>query len=356
MRRLPAPRLASLEVFSSCLLAVLAIPALGCSAVVINGEGNGGAEGATTSAATTHAATTPAATTAADATTQIATTGTDAATVATTNAISVTVGSTATSVPGGRPFLVDDTIRQARVVTRGDWSAPCTTPKVDMSDAIRATLAASWEEIARMEHASIAAFARFALQLLAIGAPAELVAGAQAAMADEIAHARLAFALAGAYRGEAIGPGPLDVTGALDGADDVRQIFSLLIREGCVGETVAALEAGELAETCEDASPRRVLAQIAADETRHAELAWRTVRWGLEAFGDYVRAAIAQELLVLEAELAGSEASVASRDDEALARHGIATPGYRDGLRREALARSVVPCLRAVLEAERLAA
>lgn len=39
MRNLQSPRLSSLEVFSSCLLAVLGVPALGCSAVVKDGAG-----------------------------------------------------------------------------------------------------------------------------------------------------------------------------------------------------------------------------------------------------------------------------------------------------------------------------
>jgi hypothetical protein len=49
-----------------------------------------------------------------------------------------------------------------------------------------------------MEHASVAAFARFTLDLLALGAPADLVQSAQQALGDEIAHAELCFGLAGA--------------------------------------------------------------------------------------------------------------------------------------------------------------
>ena len=52
----------------------------------------------------------------------------------------------------------------------------------------RARLGVAWLEIARMEHASIAAFARFALQLLAVGAPPDLILAGQRAMADETNH------------------------------------------------------------------------------------------------------------------------------------------------------------------------
>jgi hypothetical protein len=52
------------------------------------------------------------------------------------------------------------------------------------------------------------------LELLALGAPAELVEKAHVAALDEIEHARICFALASAYGGERYGPGPLDaVTG-----------------------------------------------------------------------------------------------------------------------------------------------
>jgi hypothetical protein len=87
-----------------------------------------------------------------------------------------------------------------------------------------------------MEHASIAAFARFALQLLAVGAPPDLVHGAQIAMGDEADHARLAFRLASAYAVRAVGPSALDIFGALDGFC-IEQLVATLLREGCIGET-----------------------------------------------------------------------------------------------------------------------
>lgn len=52
-----------------------------------------------------------------------------------------------------------------------------------------------------MEHASVAAFARFTLQLLAMGAPAELVQASVGAAADELDHARLRFGIADRFDG-----------------------------------------------------------------------------------------------------------------------------------------------------------
>jgi hypothetical protein len=69
--------------------------------------------------------------------------------------------------------------------------------------------------MALLEHASVASFARFSLQLMAAGAPASLVEAAHRAALDEIEHARLTFRLASRYEGRALGPGPLPVDGSV---------------------------------------------------------------------------------------------------------------------------------------------
>ncbi len=152
-----------------------------------------------------------------------------------------------------------------------------------MAPALRDRVAQHWTEIAQMEHASIAAFARFVLQLLAFGAPQELVADAQRAMADETTHARLAYGLASAYAGRDIGPAPIAIGGCLDGAAEVRAFVATTFAEGCVGEVMAALEAREALEYAQEPAVRAALETIARDEARHAELAWRTVAWALAA-------------------------------------------------------------------------
>jgi hypothetical protein len=195
-----------------------------------------------------------------------------------------------------------------------------------------------------MEHASIAAFARFTLQLLALGAPAELVVDCQKAQADELEHAELAFALARAYLGHPVGPGPIDIGGALEGVS-LEAVVELAFVEGCVGETVAALEAAEGAAHCADRFVRESLERIARDERRHAELAWQFVAWALRS-----RPAIASHLRLLlhevRAELAKPPA--ATKQDDMLA-HGIASEGTRARLRREGLGALVVPCAGALL-------
>src|SRR5262249_38820263 len=141
----------------------------------------------------------------------------------------------------GRPFLVGAEARVAETGCRSDWMATGPSPNAArLTAAERAELATAWTEVALMEHASIAAFARFTMHLLAVGAPASLVERSNAALADETLHAKLAFAIASAYAGRAIGPGPLDIVGALS-QSSFRDILVTTIREGCIGETIAAV-------------------------------------------------------------------------------------------------------------------
>ncbi|MEP7051969.1 MAG: ferritin-like domain-containing protein [Pseudomonadota bacterium] len=145
----------------------------------------------------------------------------------------------------------------------------------------RAALARHWALVAQLEHASVAAFSRFSLQLLAVGAPPSLLEDAHRAALDEIRHAELCFSLATVYAGKAIGPAPLPVSDHALGVWDLAGVAVGTVEEGCIGETIAALEAQRAAELAEDAAVRVALQRIHEDETRHAELAWRFVHWAV---------------------------------------------------------------------------
>ncbi|HEV8548356.1 MAG TPA: ferritin-like domain-containing protein, partial [Polyangiaceae bacterium] len=188
----------------------------------------------------------------------------------------------------GRPFLVEEALRQAPLVVRDDWTSPVASQArepapcpLGLRTEARAAIARHFAEAGLMEHASVAAFARFSLQLLALGAPARLVEAAAKALSDETRHAELCFGLARRYGGHAVGPGPLDVNGAL-GVVELGEVVELVVREGCIGETGAALEARLAAEAATDTLVRETLLGIAADEERHAVLAFEFVRWALE--------------------------------------------------------------------------
>ena len=178
----------------------------------------------------------------------------------------------------GRPFLVHGAERMAVCVARADWQADLAPGTTSCTDSQRSRAAAHWARVGAMEHASIAAFARFTLHLLSLGAPAELITLSQQAMGDETEHARLAYALASAYADLPLGPGPLAIHGSLD-ASTTDEIVATLIREGCIGETLAAVEARDALERDLDPAVRTALEVIARDELRHAELAWKALAW-----------------------------------------------------------------------------
>ena len=231
----------------------------------------------------------------------------------------------------GRPFLVASEERIAASRARVDWCD-------DLGARPTREEASWWLRVAAMEHASVAAFARFAAQLLALGAPPRLVADSYRAMADEIRHAQAAYALATPLGATPLGPDTLAIEGALPAESDVEELVRLVIREGCVGETVAALEAAEARPR--DARAAATLQTVASDEAEHALLAWRSLRWALDAHREAARPALRREIAELEREVA-QPAPISVRPSA----HGLASDAERAVLRREALTRAVLPCL-----------
>lgn len=255
----------------------------------------------------------------------------------------------------GRPFLVGGLARVATTARRTDWTSSIAPDLEGLDGDARAALATHYTEVALMEHASIAAFARFALDLLALGAPPDLVADTYAAMADETVHARDAFALASAYAGRPVGPGRLAVDNAL-GARGAFDVVETAILEGCIGETVAAIEATEALSHTTDSAVRTALERVVRDETRHAELAWRFVRWALEsAAADRRRAALDMLERVVAAEMtnAASEVETAETPRRILIAHGALDAATRRELRRRVIREVVAPCARALADSHR---
>lgn len=247
----------------------------------------------------------------------------------------------------GRPFVVAREARVAPVQRGAGWSADAGAVELRGLDAAtRNALARAWLDDARMEHASVAAFARFVLQLLSLGAPRTLVDRAQAAIGDELRHAALCFELAGRYAGESFEPGPLPLDGAL-AAEDLPAIAALVVTEGCVGETVAAAIVAEQARLAEDPALAALLASIAEDETRHAELAWAFANWALRTGGAPVRRAI--ERAFADAAPSDDQAPCAqSSTADPLAAHGRLGPRARAQLAAQTYQSVIAPCARAL--------
>lgn len=227
--------------------------------------------------------------------------------------------------------------------TRDAWLELAAHAKA-LPEAARREIVAHWTRAAQMEHASVAAFSRFSLQLLAVGAPPSLLEAAHHAALDEIKHAELCFSLATLYARQGIGPGPLPVDERALTGWDLQSVAVATVEEGCVGETIAALEAQAAAALAEDEAVRTVLLRIYEDESRHAELAWRFVRWAAQVGGVAVRSALRD---AFEHTIARFE-DVAALDSihvQRLEAHGILSERKKDALRKQIMSEVIRPAL-----------
>jgi hypothetical protein len=161
--------------------------------------------------------------------------------------------------------------------------------------------------MAQMEHASIAAFARFSL-----------------------------------------GPNVLSIDGALT-TPTLESVVETTLIEGCIGELVAAAEARESAGPATDPVVGRALSEIADDESRHATLASRFLGWAIELGGAPLleRACRVASLELRRARAAAASVSLeASLEDTSAL--GILSEALRARLRVEVIANVVVPALDAM--------
>jgi hypothetical protein len=206
----------------------------------------------------------------------------------------------------GRAWVDEDGAHRAELRCDTGWARPHDTELGGAGShdtdgpscgRLRAALAAAWLGDALDEHASVASFARAVLELMAVGAPAELLAETTRAALDEIEHARLCFALARRFGAEHDGPGPLPSLAPRPA--DLAIVARNTFLEGCVGETIAALAAERAAASAASGPAREALQRIAQDEARHAALAWRTIAWALQRDPSRVGAALRAEALRL---------------------------------------------------------
>ena len=170
----------------------------------------------------------------------------------------------------------------------GAWSTSAMV--VDGHQEVPIGVADQWRENGKTEHASVAAFARLTLDLMALGAPPSLVAAANRDALDEIRHTELCFSLAFALDGQSVSPGPFPQ--AQRAATLPRSRMLALARlavdslvDGALHEGVSARIIARLAQRCEVPAIRAALKEIAADEGRHTAHGWAVVDWCLDEGG-----------------------------------------------------------------------
>lgn len=250
----------------------------------------------------------------------------------------------------GRPFLVRGDARVPGVVRRNDWSRPCSPNLVGLSASTRSILSEAWAAEGCHEAASVASFSRFVLQLISVGAPSSLIAGAQAAMADEVEHARAFFGLARAYGGVELGPDALAVDGALENAADPVASAVSLATEGCIAETVSAMQLGLAASRATDPAVAAILSEIAEQELRHAELAWSALAWMLQRGDASLRAAVAAAFTQAQDAVPRAVSISDDLDPSLLRACGRLTAQQRLDVAQRALENCVAPAAATLLE------
>ncbi len=125
--------------------------------------------------------------------------------------------------------------------------------------------------------------------------------------------------------------------------------------EGCIGETVAAVEALEASLCASDEHLRLLLLKVSEDESRHAELAYRAVGWLLEVHPELqsVAQTIAAQILATEfgrcTSGTASDSGVLEDETQELLAVGILSEAHSRQIRERVLADVVEPCLSALL-------
>ena len=193
----------------------------------------------------------------------------------------------------GRPFTVEG---KSRTTTSQTSHVGCTSDvaswKIDQKPSLienntyNHEIGIEWIKQAEAEHASVASFARHTLQLMSIGAPSELIISSQQASIDEVKHAKMCYGFAGAFLDLDVSPGALDVDRSLEQIN-IKNIIQSVIQDGCIEETLSAIEAQFTAYHAKDDAVKASLTQIASDETRHAQLAWDTIVWITKKYSEY---------------------------------------------------------------------
>ncbi|HKO47006.1 MAG TPA: ferritin-like domain-containing protein [Polyangiaceae bacterium] len=152
--------------------------------------------------------------------------------------------------------------------------------------------AAAWALAGSGEHASVAAFARLSLQLMALGAPNALLRDVHQAALEEVDHAERCWEFARLFGGAEITPGPFPFQTAPSTCIGLAELAAAAVREGCLAETLGAHVLGVAAERAPEPAVRAALLRMAEEEARHAVLSFRIVAWALRSGDAEVRASI----------------------------------------------------------------
>jgi len=181
----------------------------------------------------------------------------------------------------GRPYFEGDRVLRAPLCSPASDSLVASSPR-----------AAAWAASGADEHASVAAFSRLALELMAHGAPTSLLRDVHQAALDEIGHAEICWSMARRFGGTVAGAGPFPFTAPVAVDATLAVVAASAVREGCLAETLGAHLALVAAELAVEPEVKAALSALAAEEARHAVLSFRIVAWALRTGGDEVETSV----------------------------------------------------------------
>ena len=183
----------------------------------------------------------------------------------------------------GRPYYDGAELRLTPLLSRG------------VPPAGSARRAAAWARAGAGEHASVAAFSRLVLELMALGAPTSLLSETHRAALDEVGHAETCWAFAKSLGWE-VEAGAFPFAERLDLDVTLDALAHTTVRDGCIAEMLGAYLLDVAAALAPDAAVKRALAKMAGEEARHAVLAFRIVAWAIFRGGASVRASVREAL------------------------------------------------------------
>jgi hypothetical protein len=118
------------------------------------------------------------------------------------------------------------------------------------------------------------------------------------------------------------------------------------VREGCIAETVSALQIAVAAERAADLGVAATLRQVADEELRHAELAWAFVAWVWARAGVRERSAIRAAFRDPAAAVPRGPRLATAVDDAVFEAHGLLPRRTQRALAARALRDIVAPASR----------
>jgi uncharacterized protein YdbL (DUF1318 family) len=133
-------------------------------------------------------------------------------------------------------------------------------------------------------------------------------------------------------------------------ARDLAELAAWTVRDGAVGETLAAYLAAEALEQATDPEVRRSLEIVVRDETAHAELAWETLAWALRIGGDEVRNAVRAVFATVTPPTSAAERSTAGTRT-----HGMLSAAQRDAAARRCIDEVLRPVMASLLSQDLVA-